>query len=220
MVGHSRYDYWLREWYGVNPDNGEALYRASKWDPTNSKVIGQDTVTNNVNNAKYHYAGTSIPDVYGGVTNTFKYGDFEFMFMFTYQVGGEILDYNYQGIMSVGNYGSAKHVDILKRWQKPGDITNFPRVDTNKTSQFDATSDRWLTDASFLSLKQMRLTYNLPAQLVGKWKLKDARIYASGENLWMKTARKGMDVQQNFDGTTSNTYTPAKVISMGLNLSF
>jgi TonB-linked SusC/RagA family outer membrane protein len=220
MVGHSRYDYWLREWYGVNPDNGEALYRANKWDATNSKVIGQDTVTNNVNNAKYHYAGTSIPDVYGGVTNTFTYGDFEFLFMFTYQVGGEILDYNYQGIMSSGNYGSAKHVDILKRWQKPGDISDFPRVDVSKTSQFDATSDRWLTDASFFSLKQMRLSYNVPATVVSKWKIKGARVYASGENLWMKTARKGMDVQQNFDGTTSNTYTPAKVVSLGLNVSF
>ena len=220
MVGHSRYDYWLREWYGVNPDNGAALYRADKFDAANSFVIGQDTVTTNVNNGRYHYAGTSIPDVYGGVTNTFKYGNFEFLAMFTYQIGGEILDYNYQGIMSVGDYGSAKHVDMLKRWQKPGDITDFPRIDVSQTTNFNATSDRWLTSASFFSLKQLRLTYNLPGTLLESWGMKNARIYASGENLFIKTARKGMDVQQNFDGTTSNAYTPARVVSLGLNVTF
>lgn len=220
MVGHSRYDYWLREWYGVNPDNGAALYRADKFDAANSFVIGQDTVTTNVNNGRYHYAGTSIPDVYGGVTNTFKYGNFEFLAMFTYQIGGEILDYNYQGIMSVGDYGSAKHVDMLKRWQKPGDITDFPRIDVSQTTNFNATSDRWLTSASFFSLKQLRLTYNLPGKLLESWSMKGARVYASGENLFIKTARKGMDVQQNFDGTTSNAYTPARVVSLGLNVTF
>lgn len=220
MVGHSRYDYWLREWYGVNPDNGEALYRADKFDAANSFVIGQDTVTNNVNNGRYHYAGTSIPDVYGGVTNTFKYGNFDLSVMFTYQVGGQILDYNYQGIMSVGDYGSAKHVDMLKRWQKPGDITDFPRVDVSQTTNFNATSDRWLTDASYFSLRQVRLNYNLPGGILQSWGIRSANVYTSAENLWLKTARKGMDVQQNFDGTTSNAYTPARIVSVGVNLSF
>jgi hypothetical protein len=139
--------------------------------------------------------------------------------MFTYQVGGDILDYNYAGIMSAGNYGAAIHTDMLNRWQNPGDVTDVPRMDAGQIANFDATSDRWLIDGSFLALRQLQLSYNLPSQLAANWGVKRARAYVSGENLMMLNARKGMDVQQNFDGTTSNAYTPSRVLTFGLNVT-
>jgi TonB-linked SusC/RagA family outer membrane protein len=220
MVGQSRYDYWLTDWYGVDPTDGAALYYANLTTATTGiRIIGSDTLTTASNNAKYHYAGTAIPDFFGSVTNTVTYKQFELNFMFTYQVGGDILDYNYAGIMSAGNYGAAIHTDMLNRWQNPGDVTDVPRMDAGQIANFDATSDRWLIDGSFLALRQLQLSYNLPSQLAANWGVKRARAYVSGENLMMLNARKGMDVQQNFDGTTSNAYTPSRVLTFGLNVT-
>jgi hypothetical protein len=121
--------------------------------------------------------------------------------------------------MHSGTYGAALHKDILQRWQKPGDISNVPRLDFSKTSVFGAQSDRFLTDASFLALKNVTLSYNLPAFIAQKLTIQNARIYFSGENLWLKNARKGMDPQSSFGGTTDNVYSPSRIITIGLNVT-
>lgn len=238
MVGHSLYDYWLREWKGVNPDDGRALYRANPTNyatdkaafdanPTSTgildyKIAGTDTLTFNTNKANYHYAGSAIPDLFGSVTNEFSYGNFDLQVMLTYQLGGQVYDGTYASLMDPGNYGNAIHTDMLKRWQKEGDITDVPRMDGNSTNRtyFSAASDRWLTDASYLNIKSVTLSYNIPTSLMKKIDMSNCRLFASGENLWLFSARKGMSVQQSFDGVTSNTYTPTRIISFGLNLTF
>jgi len=219
-VGHSIYDYWLREWYGVDPDDGAALYRADDPNDASNRIVGTDTLTTNINNARYHYDGTAIPDFWGSITNTLSYKGFDLSFMFTYQVGGLVMDYNYRSAMSSGTYGTGMSVDILKRWQKPGDITEVPRMDASQTSNFNATSTRWLTDASFLNLRNLTLSYNLPSMITNKLGMSRSRVYLSGENLFLLNARKGMNVQQNFSGTTSNVFTPSRVITLGLNVKF
>lgn len=220
MVGKSIYDFWLKDWYGVDPADGAALYYADNTLATTGiRIVGADTLTTSQANGKYKYLGTAIPDFFGSVTNTISYKQFELNFMFTYQIGGSVLDYNYAGIMSSGNYGGSIHVDMLDRWQKPGDITNVPRMDGAKTTDFGATSDRWLFDASYLNLRSLQISYNLPSQLANNWGVKRARAYISGENLFMLSALKGMDVQQTFSGTTSNVYTPSRVLTFGLNVT-
>lgn len=224
MVGHSIYDFWLRDWYGVDPADGVALYDANIKDlstqAANLRIINDvDTVSTSQNNAKYHYAGTSIPDLMGGFTNSFTYKGFELSFLMTYQIGGLIYDGTYASIMHSGTYGAALHRDILKRWQKPGDVSNVPRLDFSKTSVFGAQSDRFLTDASFLALKNVTLSYYLPTFLTQKLAIQNARIFFSGENLWLKNARKGMDPQYSFGGTTDNVYSPSRIVTIGLNVT-
>jgi len=220
MVGHSIYDYWLREWYGVDPDDGAALYRAEDVEASSVRIIGADTLTTDINNAKYKYSGTAIPDLWGSITSNLSFKGFELGFMFTYQIGGLVLDYNYQSCMSSGTYGTGYSVDILNRWQEPGDITDVPRMDDSQTSNFNATSTRWLTDASFLNLRNLILSYEIPKNLAGRLGMSAATIYFSGENLFLINARKGMNVQQNFSGTTSNVFTPNRIITVGLNVNF
>ncbi len=220
MVGHSIYDYWLREWYGVDPEDGAALYRADEFGGSDIRIMGSDTLTTDINNAAYHYAGSAIPDLIGAITNTLTYKDFELSFMFTFRVGGKELDYNYQSIMSAGTYGEAVHKDILDRWQNPGDITNVPRMDASETSNFNGTSSRWLVDASFINLRQLTFTYNIPNEVLNSWGISGARVYASGENLWLINARKGLQTSQSFSGTTSNVYTPSRVVTVGINVKF
>jgi len=66
--GSSLYDYWLREYKGVNPETGVAEYRAIAYNAANSRITANgDTLTNNISNARFWYNGTSIPDLTGSV---------------------------------------------------------------------------------------------------------------------------------------------------------
>ncbi|MDX2444000.1 MAG: SusC/RagA family TonB-linked outer membrane protein, partial [Bacteroidales bacterium] len=220
MVGHSRYDYWLKEFVGVDPDDGSPLYRADNYSDTDSdiRIQGSDTLTIDQNNSRYGYFDSAIPALFGAVTNTLSYKGFSLNFMFTYQIGGKVIEYNYRSVMSSGDYGASKSVDILNRWQQPGDVTDIPRMDVTNTTNSDATSTRWLTDASFINLRQLTFSYNFPQKITGSWS-KGLRLYVSGENLFIKSARQGMNVQQNFSGTTSNVYTPSRIFTFGVNLT-
>lgn len=219
MKGQSIYDFWLREWYGVDPNDGAGLYRANLWNASNCRIVGSDTVTTSSNNARYHYAGSAIPDFYGSITNTVTYKNFEFSFMLTYQIGGKVYDSNYAALMNAGSYGNALSTDILNRWRTPGDITDVPRMDVTTATEYNAQSDRWLIDASFLNVKSINLTYNLPKKVLSKTGIQNARIYCSVDNAYLFSKRKGMNVQQSFAGVTSNTYLPARIISLGINFT-
>ncbi len=219
--GQSLYDYWVREWMGVNPVNGEALYRADVWNPSNSFVDGKgDTVTNSINNARYHYAGTAIPDLFGGISSTFSYKSFSLNFLLNYQLGGLVYDATYASLMHAGAYGAALHTDMLKRWQNPGDITNVPRMENSKTGVFDAASSRWLTGGSFLNVRTITLSYDFGKSILSKINASGMSLYVSGENLYLFAKRKGMNVNQAFSGVTSNAYTPSRIITAGLNVNF
>jgi hypothetical protein len=120
--------------------------------------------------------------------------------------------------MSSGGYGTAKSIDILSRWQQPGDITDVPRMDAALASQWSVTSDRWLIDASNLNLRQANFAYTFDSETAEKIGVSYLRIYASAENVFSINARKGLNVQQQFNGNTSNVFTPSRIISFGLNL--
>lgn len=225
MVGHSIYDFWLRDYYGVDPADGSALYDANIKDfatqGTNLRIINEvDTVSISENNAKYHYSGTAIPDLMGGITSSFTYKSFELSILGTFQIGGQIYDGAYASLMHAGNYGNALHVDILDRWQKPGDITNVPRLDYSKRTPFGAASDRWLVDASFFNIKAVTLSYTLPVSLVQQANISGARVWLSGENLYLINSRSGLDPQASFAGTSDNLYTPSRILTAGVNISF
>ena len=215
----SLYDFWLREFKGVSPSTGEALYRAVSYVPASSFITESgDTLTTNVNNARYRYSGTAIPDLTGSVSNNIRFKGFSLSALLIYQIGGKIYDGAYASLMGAG-YHNAKHVDILKRWQNPGDITDVPRMDAGRTTDFDAASDRWLIDASFLNIRTVTLGYTIPKSIAQKIHLENAQIYLSGENFFMLSRRSGMNVQQNFGGTTSNVYSPAKSVVLGISFS-
>lgn len=225
QVGQSIYDYWLRDWYGVDPADGYALYVADPLlmvenDPT-GRIVNGVYVTTNQNKALYHYAGSAIPDLFGSFGSAFKYKGIQLDVMFSYQIGGKMYDSNYAALMHTGSeYGSALSTDILKRWQNPGDVTDVPRLDVSRNTQATVASDRWLVGSDYLSLRQINLSYKLPSDLISKLAIDNATIYVNGENLMLFTKRQGMDPTQTFNGTTQNRYIPSRVITMGFNLNF
>lgn len=225
-VGRSFFDYWIRDWYGVDPTDGSGLFVADEeFIPTEGesdddiRIINGTAVTPDISKAKFHYAGNVIPDLAGSFTSTANYKNFSLKTLFVYQIGGKNLDFNYASLLSSGRFGSAKHIDILNRWQKPGDITNIPRLDARFEDDWNTTSDRFLTDASFLNLRQITLNYKVSNSVLKSLDLADFNVFVNAENLiHVNAARKGFNFQQNFSGNTSNVYTAPKIISLGVNI--
>ncbi len=224
-VGASVYEFWLRSYYGVDPTDGAALYLAESTAPSASRRLitnkagGVDTVTTLASNGKFQYQGTAIPDLYGSFTQSIRFKHITISALFTFQIGGKTYDANYSGLMSSGTYGGALSTNILKRWQKPGDITDVPRLDAGRTTDFNAQSSRWLVDASYLNIRSINVTYNVPKVLLEKIKANNAQFFVSIENVAFFSKRKGLNNQQSFTGVTSNAYPPARVFTAGISLN-
>ncbi len=215
--GHSIYDFWLREFAGVDSEDGSILFYKDIKDEE-GEVTGRET-TKDQNAASYYYVGSSIPKVYGGITNTISVKGFELSALVTYSLGGDFYDSNWASLMHTGAFGSHWSSDILNRWQKKGDITDVPRLQNNYTAA-TAASSRYLIDASYLSLRNVTLSYRIPVSISQKLDMSALNVFVSGDNLGLLCKRKGMDPQQSFAGTADFTYVPSRIVSVGLNLTF
>ena len=224
-VGHSIYDYWLRQWYGVDPADGSPLFLvADAYANTTAadiRTVNGEKVTTNFNKAKYDYSGTAIPDLFGSFGTTITYKQWSLSTLFTYQLGGKTYDSNYAALMSSYSQGGALSTDILDRWTTPGQITDVPALNSSTyTSSNAGNSSRWLVSSDFITFRQATLSYSFSPETLSQLGVSGLRILVSGENLWSKTARKGLEPAQAFNGTASNRYTPARVVTIGFNVSF
>ena len=227
QVGHSIYDFFLYDYYGVNADTGAPQYHKWEEDPETKETSrmynadGSPVLTEDYTEANKGYTGdSSIPTVFGSVTNGFSYKGFRLDVFMTYSIGGKILDYSYASLMNEGSYGKGMHVDQNNGWRNPGDKTNIPRLEVGNNNINPAVSDRWLTDASYFTLKNVNFSYNFDRTQVQKMGLGSMKLFVTGENLIMTSARTGMNPQQSFGGTTSNVYLPSRVFSLGVNVGF
>ena len=179
------------------------------------------------NYAKKEFHGSSIPPVYGSFNIGVTWKQLSFGALFTYQLGGKVIDYNYQSLMGAGSTPRSFHADALNSWTAEdataesaiwtGDI---PVLNYNLSSQVNTTSSRWLTSASYICLKNLNIAYELPKRWVSKLELQGVGISLTCENLFTKTARKGMNPQQTFNGTQYNYLVTPRVFSFGLNVRF
>ena len=86
---------------------------------------------------------------------------------------------------------------------------------------FNSTSDRFLTDASYLNFQNAQIGYTFPAKLTNKIKISRLRIYAAADNIWYVSARRGFDPRYSFTGATSyTTNSTVRTISGGINITF
>ncbi|SFN52749.1 TonB-linked outer membrane protein, SusC/RagA family [Chryseobacterium oleae] len=223
-VGHSIYDYWLRQWYGVDPADGSPLFLVAdafaNTTAADIRTVNGTKVTTNFNKAKYDYSGTAIPDLFGSFGTSITYKQWALSAMFTYQLGGKTYDSNYAALMSSYSQGGALSTDILNRWTTPGQITDVPALNSSTYTSSNAASSRWLISSDFITFRQATLSYSFNTETLSQLGLAGFKILVSGENLWSKTARKGLEPAQAFNGTTSNRYTPARIITIGFNVSF
>jgi len=213
------FDFWVPEYAGVDASNGDALYYKYALDADGNKT-GEKFITNvyvNDNSTRVNM-GTSLPKFSGGLTNSFNYKGFDLSILTTFSYGGLYYDGNYAGLMTRAAAGTAWHTDILNRWQKPGDVTNVPRLQNAIAGQ-DGISSRWLVDGSWLNIKNITLSYTIAKALANRMHLAGLQIYANVDNAWLFTAKKGIDPQRDFSGTSDASYTPYRTVSVGFTVN-
>ncbi|MDE5420704.1 TonB-dependent receptor [Ancylomarina sp. DW003] len=216
-VGKSVYDFFIREYAGVDEQTGEALWYMDVEDTDGN--ITKET-TNVYGDADRYYQGSSLPDFTGGFGSYFKYKNFDLNVQFNYSIGGQLYDYSYAGLMSsLDRPGQQLHVDIKNRWQKPGDKTNVPKL-INANNDYNGTSTRFLFDNDYLRLKALTIGYNLPESLLKKVNLNKCRFYFQADNLWTISSLEGLDPEQSLAGTTDSRSNIMKTVSFGVNLEF
>lgn len=227
--GHSRYDFWLKEWYGVNPDNGFNLFRADldqfEFEPEELKEIDGVMYTENIEKGLYMYSGTSLPKATGGFGADIGWKNFNLKVSFYYQLGAKFYDGGYKSFMNTSLLYNSRHKDLLDRWRQPGDITDVA-IFTNGTNSVNidaASSTRWLVTSNMLELTNLSLSYSLPKTFLKRNNIADAVIYFSADNAWLLAARKGLYPRRNFTAgyiANDDVYAPSTVASFGLSLTF
>ena len=219
VEGGSVYDFYIKEWAGVNPDNGKATWYKDVVD-SNGKVTGR-TVTENQTEATPAFQGSSLPDLYGGLSNSFSYKGFELSFLFSYSIGGKIFDGDEPMIMHLG-YAPGRNwsKEALTRWTPENRNTDFPRLSYVSDSWNTIPSTRFLYDASYARLKNFSLSYSLPHKLLSALNLNSVKLHIVGENLLTFYGHKGLDPEQTVSGSTFYRYPAQKSYSFGIDVSF
>jgi TonB-dependent starch-binding outer membrane protein SusC len=220
FVGQPIFTIWGYEYAGVNPANGRAMIK--------------DTLGN------YSYYGTArdqkvigqrVPTYFGGFNNNFSYKGLSLEIFFQFQGGNDEVLGDLFNLYNAGSSGNNQLLTSLNRWQKPGDITNVPRpiegfANRGQNQHF---SDQFLTqmisDASYIRLKQIRLSYEIPSKWLSKIKLQRVNVFAQAVNLATFTRFVGIDpevVGQNAGGTgsTFGNFPNGRQWTLGLTVGF
>jgi hypothetical protein len=239
--GRSLYDFYTYHFEGVDQMTGRSLYTLDPDMKATAAQMGELVTINgvdyttNTSYGKRDFHGTAAPTVYGSVHGNVSWKDLTLSLLATYSLGGKTIDYTYQTLMSTNamSSGSALHKDALKAWNGvPEGMTEtsadridpngVPAMDYNLSSYNNATSDRWLTSASYLVMKNISLSYNLPKKWLTAMNagINGVTLTAGVENLFTLTGRKGMNPQYSFTGTSDDTYVTARVWNFSLNVNF
>ncbi|MEI5984032.1 SusC/RagA family TonB-linked outer membrane protein [Sphingobacterium sp. PU5-4] len=200
---------------GVDPATGSQLYWVYD-NKADEADLSKHYISSDKNKAAASriIQGNRIPKISGSLSTNVAYKNFDFSMMTTYSIGGKIYDvigYNYYNPLYIGNNFSR---EILRAWKQPGDITDVPRVQKEDTHTL---TDRALVDASYFAIKNISIGYTFGFERFG---LKSLRVFAQGDNLAIFSARKGLNPQYNFTGTTDYSYSPNKTIAAGVNVKF
>lgn len=245
---HSLYDFYLREWVGVDPATGLGLYNLYYSDNNNDGIFNagdqaigsyedhlkdypeanniKKTLTSDASKATQKFVGKSaIPKVRGAFRLNAKYKNFDLTTQFGYSFGGYAYDGGYASLMQTGDLiGSNNyHVDIRNRWQQPGDITNVPRLAaaaTNLDAQSSVTSTRFLIKSDYIAFNNARIGYTLSKNFTDKLGLTKLNMYVSGDNLALFSARKGFNPQTFTSSNTIGGYIPMTTFSLGAKVEF
>ena len=169
----------------------------------------------------------SAPNVYGGFNNSFKYKNFGLDVLLTYQLGGYLYS-GTQATMRDQRFWN-NSTDVLRRWQKPGDVTDIARIVNGDNVSMGNTMaiDENVMSSDFLRLKNVSLSYTLPNDFVSKLSLSNVRVYASGQNLAIWTGYGGMDPEITTNanspmtqGIDRNQAPNARTFTLGIKVDF
>lgn len=217
-------------WYAkeVKKDSeGKTLYEADGKTPL---YTGKDIVVNSIDAADKYDLGSVLPKVIGGFGTSLDLYGIDLSAQFSFQLGGKTVDGAYQALMQNGRaQGQAMHKDLLDAWSADNTGSDIPRLvygDTDASSQ--SAADRWLTSSNYLTLNNLTVGYTFPKQWMNKLQVRSLRIFFAGENLFLLTARKGLDPRYTTGvgsfttgaGMATSSYASMRSLTAGLTVKF
>lgn len=205
MKGKPLNSWHLVEYAGVNPDNGMAQYR---------RPDGTLTETYDLVDSKL--VGTSDPNLFGGFGLTASWKGFLLTTQFSYMLNTKVYNNERANLEYPAWFTDNQNVDMLKAWEKPGDITSIP----SHASAFEYNSTRFLEDNSFVRLRNVSLSYSLPKHLLSAVKLTNVTVYLAGTNLWVSTKYRGRDPEFAGASISGAQYPALKTLQAGIRLGF
>ncbi|WP_041258030.1 SusC/RagA family TonB-linked outer membrane protein [Fibrella aestuarina] len=214
VQGYPYHAYFVYKQLRVDPETGDAVY-----DDYNKDGV--------ITAADRQYVGTALPTFVGGLNNTLTYKGFDLSVFVNFSSGGLVYNSNRFFHESGGTRDDRRAINKnqLTRWQKPGDITDVPRVTTLGNNYNLSPTSRFVEDGSFVRLSSVVLGYTLPKALLRKVGISSARVYYNGSNLWLLSRYQGPDPEVNVTANaTTQGYdlgTPPipRTAQFGLNLT-
>jgi hypothetical protein len=202
MTGQPIGVFYGAEYAGVDPSNGDALWFVNEKD-SNGKIDHTKT-TNQFTDANFVVLGTPTPDLMGAITNTFGYKGVELAFTFQAVTGNKIHLIGDQWMGANGVWFDNQLTSQLASWKNPGDVTNIPQARLGWDNGDQSRNSRYLSDGSYIKLRSLMLSYELPKRIINKAKLDRMRIYIQGQNLLTFTKYEGWDPEVSTDFLNDN----------------
>ncbi|EHO09367.1 SusC/RagA family TonB-linked outer membrane protein [Myroides odoratimimus] len=244
--GRSVYEFYLTDFVGVDQMTGNALYTvdSEKYNVNGSapdkpsvsdeylvNINGQYYTTNPDTFGKKVYAGSAIPKVDGSFSTSLHYKSLNLSGLFTYALGGKVLDYNYMSLMEASDMVRAIHKDITHSWSSaPNGMTEtspdrinpngIPQINYTTSQYNNVESNRFIRSGDFLSIQNIALNYDFPSELLKKIKVKQMSMNISVENVYTFTKFKGLDPQQSFSGAVGSGAGAPRIFIFGINFNF
>ncbi len=232
--GEDIYTWWLKEWAGVDPTNGDPLWYCVDADGNYIlDAAGNKTTTNDYNNTYAHAVGKATPLFSGGLSTQLSWKGIFIHMNSNYQYGNTIYNYTRHSSDADGAYLGYNQLSIennnlgWSRWQNPGDNATHPKATLNGNKNANQISSRYLEDGSYFRLKNLTVGYDFPLTLISKAHMTKCRIYFSADNLFTASKFSGMDPEITMEKSTyslagfySENYPVGRTFQGGVEISF
>ena len=221
--GKSMLSFYGFEWGGVQQTTGKNIYYKNGAAADAKDFVHEGRpATNDFGKANRVIIGDGTPDVYGGLNTDLSYKNFSLGLVFNYKIGGDIYDGAYKDVADDGYYWERIRAKSVydNMWTTQNTSGTIPKLDGNDLTDPMQYSSRQLHNASFVRLKNVVFAYKLPANLLSKIGVSNARVYFNGTNLLTFSKYKEADPEVG-NYSTRGWETPfGKTYTFGLDFSF
>lgn len=222
--GEPLYSWYMPKWLGVDSETGAPLWEHLIKDE-NGNVIGTEPTSKLDLTNDNQIVGNAQPILVGGLLNTFNVYGVEISANLQFNYGNKVFNDSRRYVDSDGAYIDYNFMSLdnglgWSRWTQPGDNATHPRARLGGNRLSNEVTSRYLEDGSYLRIKNITVSYPLPANVLRKMHLQSFRIFLSGDNLYTFTKFSGMDPEVGVKGLFSYNYPVSRVFSLGIDVKF
>lgn len=222
--GEPLYSWYMPKWLGVDSETGAPLWEHLIKDE-NGNVIGTEPTSKLDLTNDNQIVGNAQPVLVGGLLNTFNVYGVEISANLQFNYGNKVFNDSRRYVDSDGAYIDYNFMSLdnglgWSRWRQPGDNATHPRARLGGNRLSNEVTSRYLEDGSYLRIKNITVSYPLPANVLRKMHLQSFRIFLSGDNLYTFTKFSGMDPEVGVKGLFSYNYPVSRVFSLGIDVKF